>query len=64
MIRKLIEMFQQQTDKELLEKLEAEGAARRQRNEARMAAIKEEMGTKWILHPDHMKGKLDEPRPV
>lgn len=36
----------------------------RERNEARMAAIKEEMGTKYILHPSHTKGKLDEPRPV
>lgn len=36
----------------------------RERNEARIAKIKEEMGTKWILHKDHMKSRLDEPRPV
>lgn len=35
-----------------------------QRNEARIAKIKEEMGTKYILHPSHMKSRLDEPRPV
>ena len=36
----------------------------RERNEARMAKIKEEMGEKWILHPSHKKSKLDAPRPV
>jgi len=36
----------------------------RERNEARIAKIKEEMGEKYILHPSHMKYKLDEPRPV
>ena len=35
-----------------------------QRNEERMAKIKAEMGTKYILHPSHMKSRLDEPRPV
>lgn len=35
-----------------------------QRNQKRMAKIKEEMGTKYILHPSHMKSRLDEPRPV
>ena len=37
---------------------------RRARNEARIKQIKEEMGTKYILHPSHMKSRLDEPRPV
>lgn len=36
----------------------------RRRNEERMAAIKEEMGEKWILHPSHKKSRLEEPRPV
>lgn len=36
----------------------------RERNEARMAKIKEEMGEKWILHPAHTKTRLEEPRPV
>lgn len=35
-----------------------------ERNAARIAKIKEEMGTRYILHPSHMKSKLDEPRPV
>lgn len=42
--------------------LDMEGMA--ERNEARIAKIKEEMGTKYILHPSHMKTRLDEPRPV
>ena len=44
--------------------LEQESMNRRARNEARMAKIKEEMGEKYILHPSHMKKRLDEPRPV
>ena len=39
-------------------------AGMRERNEARMAKIKEEMGEKWILHPSHKKSKLGAPRPV
>lgn len=35
-----------------------------ERNAARIEKIKEEMGTKWILHPSHTKSRLDEPRPV
>ena len=35
-----------------------------ERNQKRMEAIKAEMGTRYILHPSHMKSKLDEPRPV
>ena len=35
-----------------------------ERNAARIAQIKAEMGTKYILHPSHMKSRLDEPRPV
>ena len=44
--------------------LDQESLNLRQRNEARIAKIKEEMGTKYILHPSHMKSRLDEPRPV
>lgn len=44
--------------------LEQESLNRRARNEARMTKIKAEMGTKYILHPSHMKSKLNEPRPV
>lgn len=35
-----------------------------ERNQKRIDAIKKEMGPKWILHPSHMKSRLDEPRPV
>ena len=35
-----------------------------ERNAARIAKIKEEMGTKYILHPAHTKSRLEEPRPV
>lgn len=35
-----------------------------ERNAARIAKIKAEMGEKYILHPSHMKSRLDEPRPV
>jgi hypothetical protein len=36
----------------------------RERNETRIAQIKAEMGTKYILHPSHTKSRLDTPRPV
>ena len=39
-------------------------AGMRERNEARIAKIKAEMGEKWILHPSHKKSRLDAPRPV
>lgn len=64
MIRELIQRFKQQTNDELMSKLELESVARRKRNEARIEAIKQEMGEKYILHPSHTKGKLNEPRPV
>lgn len=35
-----------------------------ERNAERMAKIKEEMGTLYILHPSHMKRKLKKARPV
>ena len=63
-IKQIIELFKQQTNQDLLAKVEAESAARRKRNEARIEAIKAEMGTKYILHPSHTKTRLDEPRPV
>ena len=64
MIKKLIELFKQETDEAFYAKLEAESKARAQRNVERIEAIKQEMGEKWILHPSHTKGRLDEPRPV
>ena len=64
MFRAIIEKFMNEANDEFMRKLEEEGIARRKRNEARMEAIKQEMGEKWIMHPSHMKHKLDEPRPV
>lgn len=64
MIKKLIEMFKNETDEAFYAKLEQDSAARRNRNEQRMNEIKVAMGEKWIMHPSHTKGRLDEPRPV
>lgn len=63
-IKQIIELFKRETNNELLAKVEAESAARRQRNTERMEKIKAEMGTKYILHPSHTKTKLEAPRPV
>lgn len=63
-IKQIIESFKRQANQDLLEKVEAESAARRKRNEERIEAIKAEMGDKWLLHPSHKKSRLDEPRPV
>ena len=63
-IKQIIESFKRQANQDLLEKVEAESAARRKRNEERIEAIKAEMGDKWVLHPSHKKSRLDEPRPV
>lgn len=35
-----------------------------ERNAARIAQIKSEMGELYILHPSHKKSRLNEPRPV
>lgn len=35
-----------------------------ERNAKRMEAIKAEMGSHYLLHPDNMKHRLSEPRPV
>lgn len=63
-IKEIIARFKRETNNDLQDKLAAESAARRKRNEKRIEAIKKEMGTKYILHPSHTKTKLDEPRPV
>ena len=63
-INKLIELFKQETNEAFYAKLEAESQARAKRNAERIEAIKQEMGEKWIMHPSHTKGRLDEPRPV
>lgn len=64
MIKKLMALFQKQTNEDLMAKIEFESQGRARRNEARMKQIKEEMGEKWIMHPSHTKTKLEEPRPV
>ena len=63
-IKRIIDNFKNQTNQDLLAKVEAESAARRKRNEERMEKIKAEMGEKYILHPSHTRSRLDEPRPV
>lgn len=63
-IKQIIARFKNNTNQELHDKLAAESAARRKRNEKRIEAIKKEMGEKYILHPSHTKSRLDEPRPV
>ena len=57
-IRKLVK--QPETTPAILQAMEG----MRERNEARIAQIKADMGTKYILHPSHTKSRLDTPRPV
>ena len=61
-IRQIIDSFKKQVTPTPQMLLQMEGMA--ERNAARIEAIKKEMGEKYILHPSHMKSKLDEPRPV
>lgn len=42
----------------------AEYAQLQERNKKRIEAIKEQMGSSYILHPSHKKSRLSEPRPV
>ena len=42
----------------------AEYAQLQDRNKARMEAIKEAMGEKYIMHKSHMKSRLEIARPV
>lgn len=61
-IRQIIERFKKEATPTPQMLLQMEGMA--ERNASRIEAIKKEMGEKYILHPSHMKSKLDEPRPV
>lgn len=61
-IRQIIDHFKKQATPTPQILMGMEGMA--ERNAKRIAKIKEEMGTKYILHPSHMKSKLNEPRPV
>ena len=61
-IRQIIERFKKDATPTPQILLGMEGMA--ERNAARIAKIKAEMGEKYILHPNHKKTRLDEPRPV
>lgn len=61
-IRQIIEKFKKETTPTPQMLLQMEGMA--ERNATRIEEIKKQMGEKWILHPSHMKSRLDEPRPV
>lgn len=61
-ITDIINSFKQRSTPTPQMLMQMEGMA--ERNAARIAQIKAEMGTKYIMHPSHMKHKLDEPRPV
>ena len=61
-ITKLIEMFKKDAQVDAHQLLGMEGLSAR--NDARLAKIKNDMGTKYLLHPSNKKTKLDEPRPV
>ena len=64
MIKELMKKWLKQTEGQLQIDVEEVLCAQRKRNEERIEKIKAEMGTKYILHPSHMKHKLDAPRPV
>lgn len=61
-ILNLIKRFQAQETPSAEDILNMAGMA--ERNAARLEAIKQQMGEKYILHPVHTKHKLSEPRPV
>lgn len=62
LISKIIAKFKKDAEVSAYELLGMEGLSAR--NEARMAKIKDDMGSKYILHPSHKKSRLEEPRPV
>ena len=61
-ITDIINSFKQRSTPTPQMLMQMEGMA--ERNAARMAKIKADMGEKYILHPSHTKGRLNEPRPV
>ena len=60
MFKKLFTKQQETTPCKALLELDAI----RQRNDRRIAAIKESMGELYILHPSHKKSRLEVARPV
>ena len=61
-IRKIAKRFDKESNVTPQMLMQMDGMA--ERNKERMDAIKREMGVKYILHPSHMKSRLNEPRPV
>lgn len=61
-VRKIVLRFQKESNVTPQMLMQMEGMA--ERNAKRIAQIKSEMGEKYILHPSHMKHRLNEPRPV
>ena len=61
-IRKIVKRFDKESNMTPQMLMQMEGMA--ERNKKRIEAIKKEMGEKYILHPSHMKSRLNEPRPV
>lgn len=61
-LQNIIDLFRKQesTPCEMLAIMDGMAA----RNDARLQAIKDEMGEKYILHPAHKKQRLEAPRPV
>lgn len=61
-IRTIVERFKKESTVTPQMLMQMDGMA--ERNAKRIEAIKKEMGEKYILHPSHMKSRLNEPRPV
>ena len=60
LFKKLFNKQQEPANNKVLLELKA----MQQRNKTRMDAIKDAMGTTWVLHPEHKKSRLETPRPV
>lgn len=61
-IRQIIDRFKKQATPNV--NMLADLAELQKRNAKRIESIKQEMGNKWLHHPDNMKQRLNEPRPV
>ena len=61
-VRKIMQRFQKESNVTPQMLMQMEGMS--QRNRERIEQIKNEMGSKYILHPSHNKSRLNEPRPV
>ena len=61
-IKQIINKFKKEATVTPQMLLQMDGMA--ERNAKRMAAIKQEMGELYILHPSHKKSRLEVARPV